>query len=157
MTLQEERDMLHYIAMYLQEESSVERQTSDWGNKVLSRHFRPANASHEEKMDALYDDSVAYGVSCAALSAIQFVLGILMVDLLNIAASRQISKVRKMFLKAVLRQDMAWYDTNTSTNFASRITEWVFFPLSLCRCVARDNEIIRINLSQSKIRRDKQF
>lgn len=88
------------------------------GGKIL-----PANASHEEKMDALYDDSIAYGVSCAALSAIQFVLGILMVDLLNIAALRQISKVRKMFLKAVLRQDMAWYDTNTSTNFASRITE----------------------------------
>lgn len=87
------------------------------------RHFRPVNASHEEKMDALYDDSIAYGVSCAALAAIQFVLGILMVDLLNIAASRQISKVRKMFLKAVLRQDMSWYDTNTSTNFASRITE----------------------------------
>ncbi|XP_050450090.1 multidrug resistance protein homolog 49 isoform X4 [Cataglyphis hispanica] len=74
-------------------------------------------------MDALYDDSIAYGISCATLSAIQFILGILMVDFLNIAASRQISKVRKMFLKAVLRQDMAWYDTNTSTNFASRITE----------------------------------
>lgn len=138
---------------------------SDGGNKVLFRHFRPANASYEEKMDALYDDSVAYGISCAALSAIQFVLGILMVDLLNIAAMRQISKVRKMFLRAVLRQDMAWYDTNTSTNFASRITEWVFFSLSLCKCVAdessrfqkRDNEIIRVNLSRSKIRRDKQF
>ena len=74
-------------------------------------------------MDALYDDSVAFGVSCAALSCFQFLFAIFTVDLLNIAASRQIARLRKMFLQAVLRQDMAWYDTNTSTNFASRITE----------------------------------
>ncbi|XP_072756399.1 multidrug resistance protein homolog 49 isoform X2 [Anoplolepis gracilipes] len=88
------------------------------GGKIL-----PANASNKERMDALHDDSIAYGISCATLSLIQFFIAILMVDFLNIAASRQISRVRKMFLKAVLRQDMTWYDTNTSTNFASRITE----------------------------------
>lgn len=74
-------------------------------------------------MDALYDDSVAFGISLTILSMIQFILATLTVDLLNIAASRQIARVRKMFLRAVLRQDMTWYDTNTSTNFASRITE----------------------------------
>ncbi|KAG5333271.1 MDR49 protein, partial [Acromyrmex heyeri] len=88
------------------------------GGKILY-----ANATDEERMDALYDDSVAFGVSCAALSAVMFVLSMLMVDVLNIAASRQISRIRKIFLKAVLRQDMSWYDTNTSTNFASRINE----------------------------------
>ncbi|KAG5315957.1 MDR49 protein, partial [Acromyrmex insinuator] len=88
------------------------------GGKILY-----ANATDEERMDALYDDSVAFGASCAAISAIMFVLSMLMVDILNIAASRQISRIRKIFLKAVLRQDMSWYDTNTSTNFASRINE----------------------------------
>ncbi|XP_018398759.1 PREDICTED: multidrug resistance protein homolog 49 [Cyphomyrmex costatus] len=88
------------------------------GGKILY-----PNATHQERMDALYDDSVAFSASCASLSAIMFVLSMLMVDVLNIAASRQISRVRKMFLKAVLRQDMSWYDTNTSTNFASRINE----------------------------------
>ncbi|XP_020291871.1 multidrug resistance protein homolog 49 isoform X2 [Pseudomyrmex gracilis] len=88
------------------------------GGKVL-----PANATEEERMDALYDDSVAFGIACAALSAVQFVIAAIMVNLLNVAAANQISRVRKMFLKAVLRQDMSWYDTNTSTNFASRITE----------------------------------
>ncbi|XP_011055908.1 PREDICTED: multidrug resistance protein homolog 49-like isoform X2 [Acromyrmex echinatior] len=88
------------------------------GGKILY-----ANATDEERMDALYDDSVAFGASCAAISAIMFVLSMLMVDVLNIAASRQISRIRKIFLKAVLRQDMSWYDTNTSTNFASRINE----------------------------------
>ncbi|XP_039305776.1 multidrug resistance protein homolog 49 isoform X2 [Solenopsis invicta] len=88
------------------------------GGKILG-----PNSTDEERQDALYDDSVAFGVSCALLSVIMFVLSLLMVDLLNIAASRQISRIRKMFLKAVLRQDMSWYDTNTSTNFASRINE----------------------------------
>ncbi|XP_011868087.1 PREDICTED: multidrug resistance protein homolog 49 isoform X2 [Vollenhovia emeryi] len=88
------------------------------GGKILY-----ANATREERMDALYDDAVAFGAACASLSALMFVLSMLMVDTLNIAASRQISRVRKMFLRAVLRQDMSWYDTNTSTNFASRINE----------------------------------
>lgn len=74
-------------------------------------------------MDALYDDAAAFGAACAVLSAIMFVISTFMIDALNLAASRQISRVRKMFLKAVLRQDMSWYDTNTSTNFASRINE----------------------------------
>ncbi|KAL0111878.1 hypothetical protein PUN28_013228 [Cardiocondyla obscurior] len=88
------------------------------GGKVLY-----PNATFEERMDALYDDSVAFSIACAALSAVMFVLAMLMVDILNLAATRQISRVRKMFLRAVLRQDMSWYDTNTSTNFASRINE----------------------------------
>lgn len=76
-------------------------------------------------MEALYDDSVAFGVSSAVLSVFQFIFAVFTVDLLNISASRQIARVRRMFLRAVLRQDMSWYDTNTSTNFASRITEYV--------------------------------
>ncbi|XP_068971412.1 multidrug resistance protein homolog 49 isoform X1 [Bombus flavifrons] len=88
------------------------------GGKVLG-----PNETYEARMSALYDDSVAFGVSSAALSTFQFFFAVFTVDLLNIAASRQIARVRKMFLRAVLRQDMTWYDTNTSTNFASRITE----------------------------------
>ncbi|XP_018059638.1 PREDICTED: multidrug resistance protein homolog 49-like isoform X2 [Atta colombica] len=88
------------------------------GGKILY-----PNATYEERMNALYDDSVAFGASCASISAIMFVLCIFMIDVLNIAASRQISRIRKIFLRAVLRQDMSWYDTNTSTNFASRINE----------------------------------
>ncbi|XP_076760464.1 multi drug resistance 49 isoform X2 [Xylocopa sonorina] len=88
------------------------------GGKVLG-----PNVTYQERMDALYDDSVAFGVSSAALSTLQFFFAVFTVDLLNIAASRQIVRVRKMFLRAVLRQDMTWYDINTSTNFASRMTE----------------------------------
>ncbi|EZA49880.1 multidrug resistance protein homolog 49 isoform X2 [Ooceraea biroi] len=88
------------------------------GGKVLYD-----NATREERMDALYDDAVSFSIAATTVALIQFILSTLAIDFLNISASRQISRVRKMFLKAVLRQDMAWYDTNTSTNFASRITE----------------------------------
>lgn len=91
--------------------------------KLTLCYFRGPNATRQERMDALYDDSVSFGVSCATLTALQFILAVFTIDFLNIASSRQIARVRKMFLKAVLRQDMTWYDTNTSTNFASRITE----------------------------------
>ena len=32
-------------------------------------------------------------------------------------------KIRKEFLAAVLRQDISWFDTNTTSDFASRMTE----------------------------------
>ena len=42
---------------------------------------------------------------------------------LNYAAERQVLRVRQEFFRAVLRQDLAWYDTNTTAEFATRMTE----------------------------------
>lgn len=36
----------------------------------------------------------------------------------------QISRIRKEFLRSVLRQEMAWFDTAGGGNFAIRITEY---------------------------------
>ena len=41
----------------------------------------------------------------------------------NYSAERQVRRIRKEFLAAVLRQDIAWFDTNTTSDFASRMTE----------------------------------
>ena len=35
----------------------------------------------------------------------------------------QVFRVRGEFLRAILRQDVGWYDTNTATDFASKMTE----------------------------------
>merc|ERR1711892_975761 len=45
------------------------------------------------------------------------------VTCLNWAAARQVFRVRGEFLRAILRQDIGWYDTNTATDFASKMTE----------------------------------
>jgi len=42
----------------------------------------------------------------------------------NNNVSIQVYRIRSQFLHAVLRQDMSWYDTATSNDFASRITEY---------------------------------
>ena len=35
----------------------------------------------------------------------------------------KVFRIRCEFLRNVLRQDISWYDTNTATDFASRMTE----------------------------------
>ena len=83
-----------------------------------------------------------FGIYMFILSAVLWILSWIFVTCLNLAAARQVRdqsnhpvqifgshsfhqvfRIRGEFLRAVLRQDIAWYDTNTSTDFASRLTE----------------------------------
>merc|ERR1719295_1419289 len=64
-----------------------------------------------------------FGIYMFILSAVLWILSWIFVTCLNLAAARQVFRIRGEFLRAVLRQDIAWYDTNTSTDFASRLTE----------------------------------
>lgn len=81
------------------------------------------NATPEENRSALINDSIAYGLGGIAFSFCQFVLCAIGIHLVNVSAIKQISRIRILFLRSVLRQDMVWYDTATGNNFASKITE----------------------------------
>ncbi|XP_063224733.1 multidrug resistance protein homolog 49-like [Bacillus rossius redtenbacheri] len=81
------------------------------------------NGSEEQRHAYLLKDSEAFGVLCSATGLVQMVLGILSIACLNYSAQHQINRVRKLFLQAVMRQDMAWCDTNSTANFASQLTE----------------------------------
>lgn len=81
------------------------------------------NATMDENRSALLEDSVAFGIGAAAISIFQFVFAAISVDILNYSALKQIGRIRQLFLESVLRQDMSWYDTSTSNNFAVRMTE----------------------------------
>ncbi|CAO1320937.1 unnamed protein product [Diamesa hyperborea] len=87
------------------------------GGRILT------NATEEETYDAILEDSKAFGIGCFCGSIIQLIFVALSIDILNRNAQKQISKIRKLFLESVLRQDMAWYDLNTSDSFAVRITD----------------------------------
>jgi ATP-binding cassette subfamily B (MDR/TAP) protein 1 len=87
------------------------------GGEVLS------NASAKEIYDATMRDSRAFGIGCFCGAVIQLIFAALSIDILNRTAQKQISKIRKLFLQSVLRQDMTWYDLNTNDNFAVRMTE----------------------------------
>jgi ATP-binding cassette subfamily B (MDR/TAP) protein 1 len=87
------------------------------GGRILT------NATEEQTFEALMEDSVAFGIGCGVGAIFQLIFCAISVDILNHVALKSISRIRIGFLNSVLRQDMAWYDTNTSDNFAVRITE----------------------------------
>ncbi|BFG05140.1 multidrug resistance protein homolog 49 [Drosophila madeirensis] len=84
---------------------------------------RLSNASKEENHQAIIEDSIAFGVGSLVGSVAMFVLITLAVDIANRVALKQIGRIRKVFLEAMLRQDITWYDTTSGTNFASKMTE----------------------------------
>ncbi|XP_048488083.1 ATP-dependent translocase ABCB1 [Plutella xylostella] len=87
------------------------------GGRILS------NASHAANMDALMEDGAAMGIGMTVAVVLSTILCYLSVKLINWSAFRQIMRIRLMFLRSVLRQDMSWYDTDTSFNLASRMSE----------------------------------
>jgi ATP-binding cassette subfamily B (MDR/TAP) protein 1 len=87
------------------------------GGKILT------NASAQETYDETLKDAAAFGIGCAVGSVLQLIFAALSINILNYVAQKQITCIRKLFLKSILRQDMVWYDLNTSDNFAVRMTE----------------------------------
>lgn len=81
------------------------------------------NGTPEQIYEETLKDSRAFGIGAFTASVFQLIVGTLSMDLLNRTAQKQITKLRKQFLQSVLRQDMTWYDLNTSDNFAVKITE----------------------------------
>ena len=45
------------------------------------------------------------------------------VTCLNHSAECQVFKIRGLFLKAMLRQNVGWYDTHNTNDFATKVTE----------------------------------
>jgi len=64
-----------------------------------------------------------FGYGMIILACAIWLLSWVHVTCLNWAAARQVFRVRGEFLRAILRQDIGWYDTNTATDFASKMTE----------------------------------
>lgn len=85
--------------------------------------FFSTNASKEENREAIIEDSIAFGVGSLVGSVAMFLLITVAIDLSNRIALNQINRIRKLFLEAMLRQDIAWYDTSSGSNFASKMTE----------------------------------
>lgn len=81
------------------------------------------NATLEENNDALYDDSIAYGILLTIVSVIMFISGIFSVDIFNFVALRQVTRMRIKLFESVLRQDIGWHDLASKQNFAQSMTE----------------------------------
>lgn len=59
----------------------------------------------------------------SGIGAAMLLLSYIFVLCLNSTAENQVFRIRGEFLRAVLRQDLGWYDTHQTSDFASRMTE----------------------------------
>ncbi|XP_043195195.1 multidrug resistance protein homolog 49-like [Amphibalanus amphitrite] len=60
--------------------------------------------------------------SCVA-GSLQATFGALFVFCLDFSSARQVKRIRGLFLQAVLRQEISWFETNGAGDFATRATE----------------------------------
>ena len=77
----------------------------------------------EMKVDILWKGIMEFVWKLCALGGGLWVSHYFFVTSLNYAAERQVLRMRQLFFAAVLKQDIAWYDTNTTTDFASTMSE----------------------------------
>ena len=52
-----------------------------------------------------------------------FIVGYFQVTLMQLACERQVQKIRMLFYKSVLKQNVGWFDTNPGGELASRLNE----------------------------------
>lgn len=81
------------------------------------------NATHEENMAALIEDAQAVAIGAFVSIIFSILCNVLSVALVSWSALKQITTIRKLFLTAVLRQDMTWFDTDSDFNLASKMSE----------------------------------
>ncbi|KAJ2954418.1 hypothetical protein O0L34_g2685 [Tuta absoluta] len=74
-------------------------------------------------LNALVQDGAAMAIGMFISIACSLLLCMLGVGLVSWSALRQISRIRKLFLQSALRQDMAWFDTDSEFNLASKMAE----------------------------------
>ncbi|XP_063837633.1 multidrug resistance protein homolog 49-like [Ostrinia nubilalis] len=84
---------------------------------------RLVNATHEQNMDALVADGKAMAAGMFLSIAISLLFCVVSTALVSWSALRQITRIRTLFLTAVLRQDMEWFDTDSEFNLASKMSE----------------------------------
>ncbi|GJQ81868.1 hypothetical protein Trydic_g9894 [Trypoxylus dichotomus] len=73
--------------------------------------------------DALMDVIMSFVINCSSVGVGVFLLTYASVSLFSITCTNQISRIRALYMKHVLNQDIGWYDVNQTGDFSSRITE----------------------------------
>lgn len=77
----------------------------------------------EENNEELYYDSISYGILLTIASFVMFISGIFSVDVFNLVALRQVTRMRMKLFESVMRQDVGWHDLASKQNFAQNMTE----------------------------------
>ena len=73
--------------------------------------------------DDLIDDINGLVIYYCSLGVVVFIAGWLHVSLFQYACERQLHIIRRRFFHSVLRQEIAWFDTNSVGELNSRLNE----------------------------------
>ncbi|XP_064091932.1 ATP-dependent translocase ABCB1-like isoform X2 [Macrobrachium nipponense] len=81
------------------------------------------NNRSNQTNDDFFHEVVTFGGGTIGIGAGLMVFGYIFVTTLNYAAEGQVYRLRGMFLHSILRQEIGWFDTHQTNDFASRVTE----------------------------------
>jgi ABC-type multidrug transport system fused ATPase/permease subunit len=77
-----------------------------------------------EYKDVFIDESNMWSIYMAIVGIAFLICGYIMVATLSRAANNQAHRIRILFFKSILKQDISWYDTKTSGDFATKVTAY---------------------------------
>ncbi|XP_037914753.1 ATP-dependent translocase ABCB1 isoform X2 [Hermetia illucens] len=81
------------------------------------------NDTSANSTDIFLDSINEFASNNAILGAVMLICSYISVTFFNYAAHSQIFRIRGLYLKSALNQDISWYDFNQSGEFASRMNE----------------------------------
>ncbi|KAK7086306.1 tRNA N6-adenosine threonylcarbamoyltransferase [Halocaridina rubra] len=99
---------------------------------TIAQYPQFGNMTVEELRDALkkslgfgdfFHEVVVFGSGTIGIGAAQLLMGYVFVTTMNYAAEGQVYRIRGMFLQSILKQEIGWFDTHQTNDFASRVTE----------------------------------
>nr|XP_053626234.1 LOW QUALITY PROTEIN: ATP-dependent translocase ABCB1-like [Cherax quadricarinatus] len=93
-----------------------------YANLTREQILEQVKAAYENKGN-FFGEVVKFGVGTCIIGTVQMVMGYIFVTAMNYAAEGQVYRLRGMFLQSILRQEIGWFDTHQTNDFASRVTE----------------------------------
>ena len=85
--------------------------------------FDATNLNFTTDKEVFYSEITRFGSGAAIIGLVNLICSYLFVTCLNLAAESQVFRIRNMFLRAILRQNIGWYDVHQTGDFASRISD----------------------------------
>ncbi|XP_045538541.1 multidrug resistance protein homolog 49 [Papilio machaon] len=110
-------------ALFVQRHKAEESSATSYLMYLFGGGRHLPNGDRPSHMDALVEDSIAFAWASVAIMVAQVIAAAIAVTLCNFAASRMIARLRWKLLQSVLSQEIAFFDTNTTMNFAASLTE----------------------------------
>ncbi|CAL4059035.1 unnamed protein product, partial [Meganyctiphanes norvegica] len=93
----------------------------------LQEQAKGNNYTMEQLMEAFakedfFKEITKFGIGCTIIGILQLAMGYIFVASMNYAAEGQVYRLRGLFLLSILKQEIGWFDTHQTNDFASRVT-----------------------------------